>query len=168
MESQQVFCPVCRREVDSSMIASPDPVDVSLHPLLADNMHSWEPGNPICTDCVRRYSQLHDELSAAFHHVAEQELYVVPAPIRLDAPDEFRGRGTTIAFLDSGFYAHPDLAKPGNRILKYVNLVERAKPSDLTTPQPSSWHGMMTSVVAAGNGFLSDGLYRGIASEATL
>jgi len=168
MESQPVFCPVCRRDVDSRMIATPDPVDESLHPLLAVNMHSWEPGKPICTDCVRRYSQLHDELSAAFPHFAEQELKVVPTPMRLDAPDEFRGRGTTIAFLDSGFYAHPDLAKPRNRILKYVNLVERAKPSDLTTPQPSSWHGMMTSVVAAGNGFLSDGLYRGIASEANL
>ena len=27
------------------------------------------------------------------------------------------------------------------------------------------WHGLMTSVVAAGNGFLSHGLYRGLASE---
>lgn len=150
------------------MIASPDPVDESLHPLLAVNMHSWEPGKPICTDCVRRYAQLHDELAAAFPHFAEQELKVVPTPMRLDAPDEFRGRGTTIAFLDSGFYAHPDLGQPRNRILKYANLVERPSPSDLTTPQGSSWHGMMTSVVAAGNGFLSGGLYRGIASEANL
>jgi len=168
MESYAAFCPVCRREVDLGMIAGSDAVDESLHPLLAVNMHAWEPGKPICTDCIRRYAQLHDELSAAFPHFAEQELKVVPTPMRLDAPDEFRGRGTTIAFLDSGFYAHPDLAKPRNRILKYVNLVERAKQSDLTTPQASSWHGMMTSVVAAGNGFLSGGLYRGIASEANL
>jgi serine protease AprX len=168
MESHAVYCPVCRRDVDSRMIASPDAADESLHPLLAVNMHAWEPGKPICTDCIRRYSQLHDELTAAFPHFAEQELKVVPTPMRLDAPDEFRGRGATIAFLDSGFYAHPDLAKPRDRILKYVNLVERAKPSDLTTPQASSWHGMMTSVVAAGNGFLSGGLYRGIASEAKL
>jgi serine protease AprX len=168
MESYAAFCPVCRREVDLRMIAGSDGVDESLHPLLAVNMHAWEPGKPICTDCIRRYSQLHDELSAAFPHFAEQELKVVPTPMRLDAPDEFRGRGATIAFLDSGFYAHPDLAKPRNRILKYVNLVERAKQSDLTNPQASSWHGMMTSVVAAGNGFLSGGLYRGIASEANL
>jgi serine protease AprX len=167
MESY-AYCPVCRRQVDSRMIAGSDAVDESLHPLLTVNMHAWEPGKPICADCIRRYSQLHDELSAAFPHFAEQELKVVPTPMRLDAPDEFRGRGTTIAFLDSGFYAHPDLAKPRNRILKYVNLVERARPSDLTTPQASSWHGMMTSVVAAGNGFLSGGLYRGIASEANL
>lgn len=168
MESYAAYCPVCRRQVDSRMMAGPDAIDDSLHPLLTVNMHAWEPGKQICTDCIRRYSDLHDELSAAFPHFAEQELKVVPTPMRLDAPDEFRGRGTTIAFLDAGFYAHPDLAKPRNRILKYVNLVERAKPSDLTTPQASSWHGLMTSVVAAGNGFLSGGLYRGIASEAKL
>jgi serine protease AprX len=86
--------------------------------------------------------------------------------MRLDAPDEWRGRGVTIAFLDSGFYAHPDLVQPLNRIVKYVNLVGRTRASDLSTPQVSSWHGMMTSVVAAGNGHLSRGLYRGIASEA--
>jgi serine protease AprX len=143
-------------------------VDASLHPLLAVNMHAWEPGKQICRNCVARYSRLRDELTAAFPEFAEQELKVLPTPMRLDAPDEFRGRGATIAFLDSGFYAHPDLTQPRNRILKYVNLVERAKPADLTTPQVSSWHGMMTSVVAAGNGFLSGGLYRGIASEANV
>jgi len=168
MESYSSFCPVCRRKVDGRMITTAAPVDESLHPLLTVNMHEWEPGKPICFDCIRRYSQLHDELTAAFPHFAEQELKVVPTPMRLDAPDQLRGRGTTIAFLDAGFYAHPDLAKPRNRILKYVNLVERAKQSDLITPQASSWHGMMTSVVATGNGFLSGGLYRGIASEANV
>ena len=166
MEPLTAQCPVCRREVDRQTMTSSDDIDESLHPLLAVNMHAWEPGRQICTDCISRYSRLHDELSAAFPQFAEQELKVIPTPMRLDAPDEFRGRGVTIAFLDSGFYAHPDLAKPRDRILKYVNLVERAKADDLTVPQVSSWHGMMTSVVAAGNGFLSDGLYRGIASEA--
>ena len=147
-------------------MSSPDAINESLHPLLAVNMHAWEPGMQICNDCIRRYSRLQDELSTAFPEFAQQELKVIPTPMRLDAPAEFRGRGVTIAFLDSGFYAHPDLAKPRNRILKYANLVEGAKADDLTAPQVSSWHGMMTSVVAAGNGFLSGGLYRGIASEA--
>jgi serine protease AprX len=168
MESTRAYCPVCRREVELEQIAGSGAVHDSLHPLLAVNMHSWEPGKPICIDCILRYSRLHDELCAAFPQFAEQELKVVPTPMRLDAPDEFRGRGVTIAFLDSGFFSHDDLAKPRNRVLKYVNLVERAKPSDLTTPQASSWHGMMTSVVAAGNGYLSGGLYRGIASEANV
>jgi serine protease AprX len=88
--------------------------------------------------------------------------------MRLDATDEYQGRGITIAFLDSGFYAHPDLTEPHNRILKYVDITRRTQPSDLKKPRVSSWHGMMTSVVAAGNGLLSGGLYRGIASEANV
>jgi serine protease AprX len=166
MEPQTNYCPVCRREVDASQLADPASVDESLHPLLAVNMHRWEPGKQICFDCIRRYSNLRDELSASFPQFAEQKLKVLPTPMRLDAPEQLRGRGITIAFLDSGFYAHPDLVRPRNRILKYVNLVERAKANELSTAQVSSWHGMMTSVVAAGNGFLSGGLYRGIASEA--
>ena len=168
MESNTFHCPVCRREVNVESAVNSEAVDSSLHPLLAVNMHAWEPGKQICYDCVTRYSRLHDELTAAYPQFAEQELKVLPTPMRLDAPDEFRGRGATIAFLDSGFYAHPDLAQPQNRILKYVNLVERARTADLTTPHVSSWHGMMTSVVAAGNGYLSEGLYRGIASEANV
>jgi serine protease AprX len=97
-----------------------------------------------------------------------QPLKVLPIHFRLNAITDLRGRGVTIAFLDSGFYAHPDLTKPRNRILKYVNLVGPSRDSDLEKPDVSSWHGMMTSVVGAGNGHLSDGLFRGIASEANL
>ncbi len=161
-------CPVCYRDVEPEQLIASEAIDAGLSPLLAVNARAWEPGKQICADCVRRYSRLRDELSSAFPHFAEQELKVVPTPMRLDAPDRFRGRGVTIAFLDSGFYAHPDLIQPRNRILRYVNLVDRAKPAELTTPQVSSWHGMMTSVVAAGNGFLSNELYRGIASEASV
>jgi serine protease AprX len=166
MDPLTAQCPVCRREVDRQSMKGADDIDESLRPLLAVNTHAWEPGKQICSDCIGRYAGLRDELSTAFPQFADQELKVIPTPMRLDAPAEFRGRGVSIAFLDSGFYEHPDLSKPRNRILKYVNLVEGAKSDDLTTPQVSSWHGMMTSVVAAGNGFLSGGLYRGIASEA--
>ncbi|HQX64087.1 MAG TPA: S8 family serine peptidase, partial [Thermomicrobiales bacterium] len=38
--------------------------------------------------------------------------------------------------------------------------------SSLFQPDVASWHGMMTSVVAAGNGSLSNGFYRGLAPEA--
>ena len=164
----RVNCPVCFRDVEPSQVAPHDAVHDALRPLLAINMHRWEPGREICMNCVRRYSRLRDELSAKYPQFTEQEVKIIPTPLRLDAPGEFRGRGATIAFLDAGFYAHPDLVQPGNRILKFVNLVERTRASDLVVPQVSSWHGMMTSVVAAGNGFLSNGLYRGIASEANV
>ena len=93
----------------------------------------------------------------------------LPVPVRMDADERFKGRGVTIAFLDSGFYAHKDLTQPVNRILAYHSIFETADdPSHLQTPDVASWHGMMTSVVAAGNGYLSDGHYRSIAPEANL
>ncbi|HXG93450.1 MAG TPA: S8 family serine peptidase [Blastocatellia bacterium] len=166
MERAHAHCPVCRRDVEHNRIAPPGAIDEEIRSLLTVAMHGWEPGKEICIDCLGRYMRLRDELGAAFPELAKQEIKVVPTPMRLDAPDEFRGRGVTIAFLDAGFYAHPDLTQPRDRILRFHNLVERTKPSDLILPRVSSWHGMMTSVVAAGNGFLSGGLYRGIASEA--
>lgn len=91
----------------------------------------------------------------------------LPVPARMDADERYTGRGVTIAFLDSGFYAHRDLTEPVNRIVAYHNIFA---PEDglesLQTHDVLSWHGMMTSVVAAGNGFLSGGLYRSIAPEA--
>src|SRR5215207_8444526 len=93
----------------------------------------------------------------------------LPVPRRMDADERFKGRGVTIAFLDSGFYAHKDLVEPKNRIVAYHNIfAAEDNPSFLQTPDVASWHGMMTSVVAAGNGHLSDGLYRSIAPEANL
>ena len=91
----------------------------------------------------------------------------LPTPRRLDADDDFRGRNVTIAFLDSGFYAHKDLTEPVNRIVAYHSIfAPEDDPTFLQTADVASWHGMMTSVVAAGNGYLSDGLYRSIAPEA--
>ena len=91
----------------------------------------------------------------------------LPTPQRMDADERYTGRGVTIAFLDSGFYAHSDLTEPVNRIVAYHNIF--APDQGLAALQKHdvmSWHGMMTSVVAAGNGFLSDGLYRSIAPQA--
>lgn len=92
---------------------------------------------------------------------------ILPTSVRLGARDDLRGRGVTIAFLDSGFFAHPDLAFPEDRIAAYRDVTDPAATREaLEKPDVSSWHGMMTSVVACGNGHLSRGLYRGVASEA--
>jgi serine protease AprX len=94
---------------------------------------------------------------------------ILPIADRLHADTGYAGRGVTIAFLDSGFYAHPDLLTPTSRILAYHDLfAPDAGEGALKRPDNSSWHGMMTSVVAAGNGALSDGKFRGLAWEANV
>ncbi|GAC1351226.1 MAG: hypothetical protein NVS3B20_05300 [Polyangiales bacterium] len=94
---------------------------------------------------------------------------ILPIGDRLEADTRFAGRGVTIAFLDAGFYAHSDIAKPKNRIKAFHDVLSRDRPPHQLGPaEVSSWHGMMTSVVACGNGGNSNGRYRGLASEAEL
>jgi len=94
---------------------------------------------------------------------------VIPTPQRLQAGTERTGKGVTIAFIDSGFYPHADLTKPLNRILAYVD-VSKPDSQDLqqldAEPHDWDWHGTQISIAAAGNEHLSDGVYRGLASDA--
>jgi serine protease AprX len=102
-------------------------------------------------------------------HDAFSSPEILPIGARLHADERYAGRGVTIAFLDSGFFAHPDLITPRDRILAYHNLLDPgASRAALYEPNVSAWHGMMTSVVAAGNGALSEGRYRGLAYESDL
>ncbi|CAN5487558.1 hypothetical protein BH09MYX1_BH09MYX1_25300 [soil metagenome] len=91
-----------------------------------------------------------------------------PLPIveRLQADHQFTGRGVVAAFIDSGFFAHPDLMTPHSRIHAYHDLLGGPSGAEaLHSTDPSSWHGMMSTVVAAGNGALSGGRYKGLAPD---
>ncbi|HYH98083.1 S8 family serine peptidase, partial [Hyalangium sp.] len=91
---------------------------------------------------------------------------ILPVASRLAVNPHYQGRGVTVAFLDSGFYAHPDLMEPRCRIRRYYDLINDREGLDLIrTPDNSMWHGMMTSTVAAGNGFLSQGRFKSLAPE---
>jgi len=103
------------------------------------------------------------------HPHAPNKFAVLSTPDRVASPHDLAGRGVTIALLDSGFTAHPDLTMPVNRIVAYHDVHDPERGLDPTrAPEADEWHGTQTAVVAAGNGFLSDGAYRGLASEARL
>jgi serine protease AprX len=90
---------------------------------------------------------------------------ILSIPERLDADPRLTGRGVCIGFVDSGFYPHPDLMRPERRIVAYVD-VTRDLPvaAEFFAAQVFGWHGTMASCCAAGNGYLSGGRYRGLAS----
>ena len=103
------------------------------------------------------------------HLHAPNRFAVIPTGVRLNADAQYSGKGVTIAFLDSGFYPHPDLCEPTNRILFYKDMSGERPTLDASDATESwQWHGTQTSVVAAGNGHLSDGGYRALAHEAQL
>ncbi|HEV8428296.1 MAG TPA: S8 family serine peptidase [Pyrinomonadaceae bacterium] len=110
-------------------------------------------------------------MSAGIHdHLhAPNRFAVIPTGVRLKADPRFTGKDVTIAFLDSGFYPHPDLLKPTNRILFYKDLTDERPALNTSDPAESwQWHGTQTSIAAAGNGHLCDGVYRGLANESQL
>jgi serine protease AprX len=159
------ICPICARATAHALTQPPE-LDDRIAALAAANTPGWQVEMGLCSECLTRFSEARQALEAL---AAGGTTAILPTPLRLGAVDRFRGAGVTIAFLDSGFFAHPDLIEPETRILKYIDVTQRgARLRDLTRPDVSSWHGMMTSVVACGNGRLSDGLYRGLASEARL
>jgi len=107
---------------------------------------------------------------AVHDHLHSQNRFaVIPTHLRLDADPNYNGSGVTVAFLDSGFYPHPDLVEPVNRIIAFKDVSGETKSLDSNDMTESwRWHGTQTSVVAAGNGQLSDGTYKGLASKAEL
>jgi len=52
---------------------------------------------------------------------AEAAFGALPTPLRMHANPHYTGRGITIALVDSGFYPHPDLVRPRNRIRAWVD-----------------------------------------------
>ena len=111
--------------------------------------------------------ELVSELSGFFPIYQQRDYEIIPTPLRLNAVSRYSGKDVTIAFLDSGFYPHPDLTMPNNRVLAYVNIPDPDH-DDFAEPTNNSWHGMQTSVSAAGNGYLSNGLYKSIAHNANV
>lgn len=163
---QLAVCPVCGRYADGEL-QSLDALHESLHPIVKSNAATAEV-DELCRRCIEIFNRAQRQIDS-HKSIFEQNNFVLPTPLRMEADERFRGRGVTMAFLDSGFYAHPDLTQPANRIVAYHSIfADSDDPTSLETNDAASWHGMMTSVVAAGNGELSQGLYRGIASEANL
>jgi serine protease AprX len=160
-------CPVCSREAKDEYVPLLV-LEEGLQNLIRANAPDTEEFQAVCARCVRLFERAKEQIikDAAMQ---KDGSHVLSTPLRLDAAERYTGKGVTIAFLDSGFFPHVDLTAPSNRILAYRNLAATGDgDTSLFQADVASWHGMMTSVVAAGNGSLSNGFYRGIAPEANV
>jgi len=158
------ICSVCDRTARGKLIPVAT-LPQNIRTILESNTAA---ADEVCVACIELFNRAQRQIDS-HATVFEQNDFVLPTPLRMDADERFTGRDITIAFLDSGFYSHPDLTQPRNRIVAYHSIfAEDGDDTSLHTNDVASWHGMMTSVVAAGSGALSNGFYRGIASEANL
>ncbi len=173
-------CPLCGRPIDPAIHRLQGKLEPHLVRILRARRTDWEAKQGACPDCVyeaarqaqaeRSIYSLQDELLTPFPVYLPDQADIIPTPARAHAHPQYAGRGVTIAFLDSGFYPHPDLIRPVNRIACYVDAttVEFEEKKSFKRPHVTSWHGLMTSSVAAGSGFMSRQRYRGIATQANL
>lgn len=100
------------------------------------------------------------------HEHKQNRFAVIQTAKKLNSNREYSGKGVTVAFLDSGFYPHPDYS---DRVKKFHDVSGEEKEfGELEKPQGFHWHGTQTVVACAGDGTLSDGFYSGIASQAEL
>jgi serine protease AprX len=105
-------------------------------------------------------------LRAASSARGGRELDPLPIADRIGADDVHTGRGIVAAFIDSGFYPHPDLVTPFSRIHAFQDVIHDKSGTELLgASDVSAWHGMMSTVVAAGNGALSGGRFRSLAPD---
>jgi serine protease AprX len=177
--------PATRAHLDEIRWAPPD-----LQDRIAAEHPWWRRGDGACPACVQQtlleelleHGEAHfrDDVQGAWPLDAAAAFGALPTPLRMRADPRLTGRGTTIAIVDSGFYPHPDLVAPRNRIRAWADAsgpqvnARLLSPTDLPRwpgwddGRAGQWHGLMTSAVAAGNGWLSHGLYRGLAPEAEL
>ncbi|MFN2392202.1 MAG: S8 family serine peptidase, partial [Pyrinomonadaceae bacterium] len=140
----------------------------NLEKLIRANAPDTQIFEAVCARCAHLFERAKEQI-VSDAAVTKDGSHVLSTPLRLDADERFTGKDVTIAFLDSGFFPHEDLTTPRNRILAYQNMnVTNGEVASLFQPDVASWHGMMTSVVAAGNGFLANGFYRGIAPQANV
>ncbi len=163
-------CPICNQDHGPLIHHFKGVADSFLLDILASEKPGWRQENGACTRCIDQ-AQLEQWRAVAgkdYPYTEEQpgEYRVLSIPQRLAAHPSYTGEGVTICFIDSGFFPHPDLCQPENRILKVFDIHQPEKELNWEHAHAHSWHGTMTSVVGAGNGWLSGGHYCSLAPDA--
>ena len=73
------------------------------------------------------------------------------------------GKDITICYIDTGIKPHGDFTICKSRIIKFIDLFENKK-----IPYDDNGHGTFVAGVGSGNGCLSGGKYKGIATESNI
>ena len=172
MKSSKLICPLCKDSVDKLVYRFHLDSERMVVERIKTEHPGWTEKDGTCGRCMDYYhieivmqQRILPEVGPHFPIKSLDDFIILPTSLRVDADPRFTGKGVTICFIDSGFYQHPDL---NSRIKAVVDVTREESQPDSTVAGEAGWHGTMTSVVCAGNGFLSNGLYKGIASESDL
>jgi serine protease AprX len=174
---ENIICPLCGDEVDRLMYRYHIDNEKVVVGKIKEHNPDWTENDGACSRCIDYYhtevvmqQRMLPEIGPYFPVKSADDFIILPTPLRLDADPRFTGKGVTICFIDSGFYPHPDLIVHTKRIKVFKDITKSRSPKIPPSQglDNTMWHGTMTSVVCAGDGYCSNGLYKGIASDAEL
>jgi serine protease AprX len=173
-----IICPLCNDPVDKLLYRYHIDGERRVIERIKRQNPEWSEKDGACSRCLDYYhtevvmrQRMLPGVGPYFPIRSADDFLILPTGLRLDADQRYTGRGITICFIDSGFFPHPDLAAHRNRIKAIIDVTDNEKISKGDSfvgkiEDAQAWHGTMTSVVCAGDGYLSKGLYKGIASDA--
>ncbi|CAN5834915.1 hypothetical protein BH10BAC2_BH10BAC2_22270 [soil metagenome] len=171
---EKIICPLCSDAVDKLLYRFHIDSERNVIEKIKAHNPEWSVNDGVCSRCVDYYhveiireQRILPEIGPHFPVKSADDFVILPTALRVDAHPRYTGKGITACFIDSGFYPHPDLTVTKNRIKLMLDLTHDETP-DLSTKDTSAWHGTMTTAVCAGDGYLSKGLYKGIAFDAEL
>ena len=173
-----ITCPLCNDTVDKLLYRFHlDSERLVINRIKAQHP-DWTEYDGVCGRCVDYYhtaivreQRILPGIGPHFSIKSADDFVILPTGLRLNADPRYTGKGVTICFIDSGFCLHPDLTEGNNRIKAIIDITGvpgSGQRMDSECAKAGDWHGTMTAVVCAGNGYLSNGLYKGIASDAEL
>ena len=176
MNLTRTICPLCNDKVDRLLYRFHLDNERQVIERIKNGHPLWTENDGACSRCVDYYQteivmqqRMLPEIGPYFPVKSADDFIILPSGLRLDTDPRYTGKGITICFIDSGFYLHPDIVSFRNRVKKVMDMTKPDRePEFFRLPHNESWHGTMTSVVCAGDGYLSKGLYKGIACDAEL
>ena len=176
MNLTRTICPLCNDKVDRLLYRFHLDNERQVIERIKNGHPLWTENDGACSRCVDYYQteiviqqRMLPEIGPYFPVKSADDFIILPSGLRLDTDPRYTGKGITICFIDSGFYLHPDIVSFRNRVKKVMDITKPDRePEFFRLPHNESWHGTMTSVVCAGDGYLSKGLYKGIACDAEL
>ena len=181
-----IICPLCNDAVDKLLYRFHIDSERKVFESIREQHPDWVENDGVCGRCVDYFhttivmeQRILPEIGPHFPIKSADDFIILPTGLRLNADPQFTGKGITICFIDSGFAPHPDLTQHHNRIKAVIDITAQTRYAEDTTVlmrgfdknmaiDDACWHGTMTSVVCAGDGWMANGLYKGIASDAEL
>ncbi len=165
MTTRSIICPLCNDKVDKLLYRFHLDNEREVINRIKNGHPSWTENDGACSRCVDYYQveivlqqRMLPEIGPYFPVKSADDYIILPSGLRLDADPRYTGKGITICFIDSGFYLHPDLVSYRNRVKKVLDITNQDRDTGyFRLPHNESWHGTMTSVVCAGDGYLSNG-----------